>query len=602
MALMVFDQWSRNYFYGSVIDNEKRAIERCSYIKYHYSSATIPKNLTYNITKTIRQDEWHALLHDTGDNATELWAYCVSEATASRAELQGNDNGWAVEKVPASIEAMKLVPASCDSMYKQRNALKSSFRGLSLGHEESKNNSEQAPQCFPKREKPMLALALSVFNAVRSGMTHGSGTEVGRVSGAGKEARGRQVEAEEDYMGPVEVESLIRSHVFTESQEDHLILHDEMKEVKPICGTVKMSLASIVKDLRRMTAGFMGMAVAIILFGWIIGVLGCCWDRGLMQYVAGLLFLMGGTFCIISLCTCVAGINFELSRYPRYLYGLPDDISHGYGWSMFCAFPFMAHTAVLTQPAREDSRSGTGHFSPSLSSQKDGGQRAKLGATERKASGVWLQGQRAQLLSACTGKGEEEQTLKPSWSLKMHSFPGGPAKSGDAGGGSSSSVSWVTPLPITAVIAVTAKDPEAAQLSWLKQQLTIPFLPPFLDLGKFTQLTVLQVTKSTEHTAACVPLFQWSDGNNSALTQAGAQLCSLSSTIEMNQLNLLLVSVPYGIRKALFKKPHIKNHRPKISESVTQSQKDDGMGPLDLTLPKAGSSGGNTVDIFIEAE
>lgn len=43
-----------------------------------------------------------------------------------------------------------------------------------------------------------------------------------------------------------------------------------------------------------MTAGFMGMAVAIILFGWIIGALGCCWDRGLMQYVAGLLFLMGG--------------------------------------------------------------------------------------------------------------------------------------------------------------------------------------------------------------------------------------------------------------------------------------------------------------------
>ena len=38
----------------------------------------------------------------------------------------------------------------------------------------------------------------------------------------------------------------------------------------------------------------MGTAVAIILFGWIIGVLGCCWNRGLMQYVAGLLFLMGG--------------------------------------------------------------------------------------------------------------------------------------------------------------------------------------------------------------------------------------------------------------------------------------------------------------------
>lgn len=87
--------------------------------------------------------------------------------------------------------------------------------------------------------------------------------------------------------------------------------------------------------LRRMTAGFMGMALSIILFGWTIGVLGCCWQQGLMHYVAGLLFLMGGTFCIISLCTCVAGINFELSRYPRYLFSLPDDISHGYGWSMF---------------------------------------------------------------------------------------------------------------------------------------------------------------------------------------------------------------------------------------------------------------------------
>uniref|UniRef100_A0A8C5QAG8 Transmembrane protein 178B n=1 Tax=Leptobrachium leishanense TaxID=445787 RepID=A0A8C5QAG8_9ANUR len=90
--------------------------------------------------------------------------------------------------------------------------------------------------------------------------------------------------------------------------------------------------------LRRMTAGFIGMAVSIILFGWLIGVLGCCKQHDLMQYVAGLLFLMGGTCCIISLCTCVAGINFELSRYPRSVYGLPEDISHGYGWSMFCAW------------------------------------------------------------------------------------------------------------------------------------------------------------------------------------------------------------------------------------------------------------------------
>nr|KAF6419588.1 transmembrane protein 178B [Rousettus aegyptiacus] len=53
-----------------------------------------------------------------------------------------------------------------------------------------------------------------------------------------------------------------------------------------------------------MTAGFMGMAVAIILFGWIIGVLGCCWDRGLMQYVAGLLFLMGEAVLVsVGCCT-----------------------------------------------------------------------------------------------------------------------------------------------------------------------------------------------------------------------------------------------------------------------------------------------------------
>lgn len=36
------------------------------------------------------------------------------------------------------------------------------------------------------------------------------------------------------------------------------------------------------------------MAVAIILFGWIVGVLGCWKHNELMQYVAGLLFLMGG--------------------------------------------------------------------------------------------------------------------------------------------------------------------------------------------------------------------------------------------------------------------------------------------------------------------
>lgn len=53
-------------------------------------------------------------------------------------------------------------------------------------------------------------------------------------------------------------------------------------------------LSCDVADLQRMTASFIGMAISIILFGWIIGVLGCCREHDLMQYVAGLLFLMGG--------------------------------------------------------------------------------------------------------------------------------------------------------------------------------------------------------------------------------------------------------------------------------------------------------------------
>ncbi|XP_018923915.1 transmembrane protein 178B-like [Cyprinus carpio] len=121
--------------------------------------------------------------------------------------------------------------------------------------------------------------------------------------------------------------------------------------------------------LQRMTAAFIGMAVAIILFGWIVGALGCWKHNELMQYVAGLLFLMGGTCCIISLCTCVAGINFELSRYPRYLYGLPEDISHGYGWSMFSAWGGLGLTLLagflctlapsLHSPQISSSSSGT---------------------------------------------------------------------------------------------------------------------------------------------------------------------------------------------------------------------------------------------------
>lgn len=36
-------------------------IQRCTPVKYHYTSSILPRNLPVNITKTIRQDEWHAL-------------------------------------------------------------------------------------------------------------------------------------------------------------------------------------------------------------------------------------------------------------------------------------------------------------------------------------------------------------------------------------------------------------------------------------------------------------------------------------------------------------------------------------------------------------
>ena len=36
-------------------------VPRCTPIKYYYSSSTLPRNLPINLTKTIRQDEWHAL-------------------------------------------------------------------------------------------------------------------------------------------------------------------------------------------------------------------------------------------------------------------------------------------------------------------------------------------------------------------------------------------------------------------------------------------------------------------------------------------------------------------------------------------------------------
>ncbi|XP_029438535.1 transmembrane protein 178B-like isoform X2 [Rhinatrema bivittatum] len=57
--------WRKCHRLGFDPDTEeligKGIIERCIPVKYHYTSSSLPRNLPINTTKTIRQDEWHAL-------------------------------------------------------------------------------------------------------------------------------------------------------------------------------------------------------------------------------------------------------------------------------------------------------------------------------------------------------------------------------------------------------------------------------------------------------------------------------------------------------------------------------------------------------------
>ncbi|KAM4594163.1 transmembrane protein 178A [Fundulus diaphanus] len=124
--------------------------------------------------------------------------------------------------------------------------------------------------------------------------------------------------------------------------------------------------------LRRITAGFLGMAAAVLLCGSIVASVGFFWEESLTQHVSGLLFLMAGIFCTISLCTYAASVTYDLSRNPPFIYGLPADVDHGYGWSICCAwaslgltvasgclgtsFPFLSRAGALrSKTARESS-------------------------------------------------------------------------------------------------------------------------------------------------------------------------------------------------------------------------------------------------------
>ncbi|XP_060923392.1 transmembrane protein 178A [Limanda limanda] len=98
--------------------------------------------------------------------------------------------------------------------------------------------------------------------------------------------------------------------------------------------------------LRRITAGFLGMAAAVLLCGCIVASVGFFWEESLTQHVSGLLFLMAGIFCTISLCTYAASVTYDLSRNPPFIYGLPDDVDHGYGWSICCAWASLGLTVA----------------------------------------------------------------------------------------------------------------------------------------------------------------------------------------------------------------------------------------------------------------
>lgn len=56
--------------------------------------------------------------------------------------------------------------------------------------------------------------------------------------------------------------------------------------------------------------------------------------------------LFSGIFCTISLCTYAASVTYDLSRNPPFIYGLPADVDHGYGWSICCAWASLGLTVA----------------------------------------------------------------------------------------------------------------------------------------------------------------------------------------------------------------------------------------------------------------
>ncbi|MEE6474991.1 hypothetical protein FKM82_010569 [Ascaphus truei] len=66
--------------------------------------------------------------------------------------------------------------------------------------------------------------------------------------------------------------------------------------------------------LRRITAGFLGMAAAVLLCGCIVAAVSFFWEESLTQHVAGLLFLMTG-IVLKNKINCETAYNVMIGHY-----------------------------------------------------------------------------------------------------------------------------------------------------------------------------------------------------------------------------------------------------------------------------------------------
>ncbi|KAM6405973.1 LOW QUALITY PROTEIN: transmembrane protein 178A [Pluvialis apricaria] len=88
---------------------------------------------------------------------------------------------------------------------------------------------------------------------------------------------------------------------------------------------------------------------AAVLCGYVVAAVSF-FEESLTQRVAGLLFLTTGIFCTISLCTFSASVSYDLNHLSTFVYNLPDDVEHGYLWSVFCVWCSLEFTVAVGCP------------------------------------------------------------------------------------------------------------------------------------------------------------------------------------------------------------------------------------------------------------